>query len=85
MDNNIQRIRCHLSISRAGWRPTIARLTARETVFVSSLEKVGGNEQFAFEEFFRLLPKYIHDLEEVGSEGVCARYGEVMEQIRGGA
>lgn len=43
-------------------------------------EKVGGNEQLAFDEFFRLLPLYKKDLEEIGPDGIFARYAEVMKE-----
>ncbi len=45
-------------------------------------ERVGGDERLAFEEFFRLLPHYIHDMREIGPEGISARYIEAMAKIR---
>ena len=45
-------------------------------------EKVGGDEDLAFEEFFRLLPLFIRDLEKMGPEGIVASYRKVLTAIR---
>ena len=45
-------------------------------------EHVGGDEPSAFGEFFRLLPDYIHDIQEIGPEGISTRYRDVMARIR---
>jgi hypothetical protein len=46
------------------------------------LEKVGGDDAVAFDEFFRLLPSFLHDYEQIGPDGIAERYGRVMEEIR---
>jgi hypothetical protein len=46
------------------------------------LEKVGGDERLAYDEFFTLLPEYLRDVEEIGEAGIGARYVKVMEAIR---
>jgi hypothetical protein len=50
--------------------------------FYLILEHVGEDEHRAFDEFFRLLPDYLRDLEKIGAEGIAARYAEVMAEIR---
>ena len=40
------------------------------------LEHIGGDDQLAFDEFFRLWPIYLQDRAEQGREGVLARYAE---------
>jgi hypothetical protein len=49
--------------------------------FCLIMEKVGGDEQLAFDEFFRLLPLYKKDLEEIGPDGIANRYEQVMGEI----
>ncbi|MDB6021926.1 MAG: hypothetical protein JWQ04_1783 [Pedosphaera sp.] len=44
-------------------------------------EKVGGDESLAFDEFFQLLPGFIHDLEQIGPDGIHTRYTEAMKEI----
>lgn len=51
--------------------------------FCLIFEHVGEDEQRAFEEFFRLLPDYIRDLQEIGPDGIHKRYLKVMGEIRG--
>lgn len=48
------------------------------------LEHVGGDGRRAFDEFFRLLPDYVKDMNELGENGIEARYAEVMRQIHEG-
>ena len=48
------------------------------------LEKVGGDDALAFDEFFRLLPLFLHDYDQIGPDGIEERYGKVMEEIRHG-
>jgi hypothetical protein len=50
--------------------------------FTLIMEKVGGDESRAFDEFFRLLPLFVADMEQIGPESVVARYKEVMHEIR---
>lgn len=45
------------------------------------LDHVGGDQRQAFDEFFRLLPKYAKDVSEVGLAGIEAHYNEVMAQM----
>lgn len=45
------------------------------------LQHVGGDERLAFDEFFRLYPDYAKDMQELGPDGVHARYTEAMAQI----
>jgi len=45
------------------------------------LEHVGGDERKAFDEFFRLLPEYLRDREQLGFEGILLRFSEVQEQL----
>ena len=40
------------------------------------LEHLGGDDQLAFDEFFRLWPAYLQDRAEQGREGILARYAE---------
>ena len=42
---------------------------------------VGSDERSAFAEFRRLLPEYIRDMQEIGPNGISARYTEVLAQI----
>lgn len=45
---------------------------------------VRGNEKLATQEFFRLLPDYIRDMRELGTEGIDARYLEALRHVRKG-
>jgi hypothetical protein len=49
--------------------------------FALILEKVGGDEQLAFDEFFRLLPLYKKDLAEIGPDRITERHKEVIYQL----
>lgn len=49
--------------------------------FTLILEHVGGDEQQAFDEFFRLLPQYAKDVSELGLEGIEDHYNEAMTEI----
>lgn len=44
-------------------------------------DKVGGDEQLAFDEFFRLLPLYKKDLADIGPDGIGKRHQEVIDQL----
>src|SRR5262245_51955742 len=43
-------------------------------------ERVGGDEALAFDEFFRLLPGFIRDMEQLGPDAIHAHYLEVMSE-----
>ena len=44
------------------------------------LEHVGGDEQKAFDEFFRLLPDFLHDKKELGRDGILSRFSDVQDE-----
>ncbi len=44
------------------------------------LEHVGGDERKAFDEFFRLLPEYLRDRNELGIGGIMTRFDAVQEK-----
>ena len=46
------------------------------------LEHVGGDDQLAFDEFFRLWPLYQRDRVEHGVEWITARYASLSELFR---
>jgi hypothetical protein len=45
------------------------------------LEHVGGDERKAYDEFFRLLPEYLRDRQQLGFEGILSRFSEVQEPL----
>ena len=45
------------------------------------LERVGGDDALAFDEFFRLLPLFLQDYEQIGPDGIAECYGRVMKEI----
>lgn len=49
--------------------------------FALILEKSGGNEGLAFDEFFRLLPLYLNDRKELGFEAIIGNFSKVMDDI----
>jgi hypothetical protein len=50
--------------------------------FALILEKVEHDEGLAFDEFFKLLPDFIRDMEQHGPESIHAHYMTVMDEIR---
>lgn len=44
--------------------------------------KVGGNEELAFEEFYRLLPMFEKDIKEIGLDGIKARHRKLWDELR---
>ena len=44
-------------------------------------EHVKEDERLAFDEFFRLLPLYFKDMEELGPDGIHTHYGQVMGEL----
>src|SRR6185295_18782987 len=52
------------------WVATQYRVLAEgRDSFHMILEHVAGDEQRAFEEFYALLPGFLHDLQDIGTEG----------------
>ena len=45
------------------------------------LDRTGGDEAAAFDEFFRLLPLYLRDKTELGAAGINERFVTVMREI----
>jgi hypothetical protein len=45
------------------------------------LEHEGGDEQKAFDEFFRVLPDFIRDRRELGRDGILSRFSDVQDQL----
>ena len=45
------------------------------------LERVEGDEKKAYDEFFALLPSYINDRQEIGTEGVRLKFSEVQDKL----
>ena len=48
--------------------------------YMMILEHVGGDEGKAFNEFFRLLPEYLRDQEQLGREGILSRFCKVQDE-----
>jgi len=44
------------------------------------LERVGGDERKAYDEFFRLLPDYLRAKQELGKDGILSRFCEVQDE-----
>ena len=44
------------------------------------LEHAGGDEQKAYDEFFRLLPAFLHDKQELGRDGIISRFSEAQDE-----
>jgi hypothetical protein len=40
-----------------------------------------GDEQKAFDEFFRLVPSFVRDREEIGRDGILSRFSEIQDQL----
>jgi hypothetical protein len=47
------------------------------------LEHVGGDDQKAYEEFFRLLPTFLHDKQQLGRDGILSRFSEAQDDALG--
>lgn len=45
------------------------------------LEHVNGDDQLAYDEFFRLLPDYLRDRQELGWEGIHTRFGDIQGDL----
>lgn len=45
------------------------------------LEHVGGDDRLAYDEFFRLLPEYLRDRQDLGWEGIHARFGDIQDEL----
>jgi len=43
---------------------------------------VGGNDELAFDEFYRLLPLYEKDITEIGFDGIMQRQRELWNELR---
>jgi hypothetical protein len=50
-------------------------------LFSLILEHVNGDERKGWDEFFALLPQYLHDRKELGNEGIMARFDEVQNRL----
>jgi hypothetical protein len=48
------------------------------------LEHADGDEQLAYDEFFRLLPDYLRDWQELGFGGIQDRFGRIQEALESG-
>lgn len=44
------------------------------------LEHVGGDEQKAFEEFYRLLPEFLRDKQQFGRDGILSRFTDIQDE-----
>lgn len=44
-------------------------------------EHVGNDEKEACEEFFRLLPNYIRDMEKIGPDGIGKKYMKLIKRL----
>jgi len=44
------------------------------------LEHVGGDERLGFDEFFRLLPDFIRDKQQLGRDAIISRFCEIQEE-----
>ena len=44
------------------------------------VEHVGGDEQEAYDEFFRLLPAFLRDKRELGRDGIISRFSEAQDE-----
>jgi hypothetical protein len=44
--------------------------------------EVGGNDELAFDEFYRLLPLYEKDIKEIGFDGIMQRHREHWNELR---
>lgn len=49
------------------------RINGSMSGFSMILDKCAENEQLAYDEFFRLLPKFLKDLKRIGPDGIFAR------------
>ena len=56
-------------------------LADNQGVFDMILERVAGDEESAFDEFFLLLPDYVRDRNEMGWDGIQARFGEIQDEL----
>ena len=45
------------------------------------LDRVGGDERKAYDEFFTLLPNYIRDRDQVGVDSIRLRFSEVQDDL----
>lgn len=45
------------------------------------LEHEGGDEQKAFDEFFRVLLDFLRDRREIGRDGILSRFSDVQDQL----
>ena len=45
------------------------------------LEHVGDDEQKAYDEFFRLLPSFLHDKQELGGDAIISRFSQVQDEL----
>ena len=48
--------------------------------FSMILEHVGGDLQKGFDEFYRLLPMYLRDKEELGWRGILSKFSTVQQE-----
>jgi hypothetical protein len=44
------------------------------------LDHVDRDEQKAFDEFFKLLPEYLRDRDEIGRDGILSRFSKVQDE-----
>jgi hypothetical protein len=44
------------------------------------LEHVGGDERKAYDEFFRLLPDYLRDRQQLGWDSIVSRFTEIQDE-----
>ena len=63
------------------WVATRYRVLAESrSGFCMILEHVGGDEQKAFDEFFRLLPDFLCDKQQFGTDGILSRFSDVQDE-----
>jgi len=45
------------------------------------LEHAGGDEQKAFDEFFRVLPDFLRERREIGRDGILSRFSDIQDEL----
>jgi hypothetical protein len=49
--------------------------------FILIIEHVGGDERLAFDEFFRILPEFVRDKQQLGRDAIISRFCEVQDEL----
>jgi len=47
--------------------------------FTLIIEHVGGDERLAFDEFFRILPDFLRDRQQLGRDAIISRFCQVQD------